>query len=348
MNSIEAFISKHVPLDGLTIKKRNEITVETLRFVFKFVSASQFDARFRNTLGQPVRTIELRRAIMLDGYIMKNIKLWYYFVVSNDLLRKQRAKTAKDFKINEDDIELLKHAVQFKSDFNKLFKQGYKALTLASFEKNMTWQFSNRVINNYLAKFVYRKMRFIIQTQGFEPEDLIQELKAGSVRAVLEKYPRIKDANHCHNILKRCMHNGGANLIEFYSGEKRSKFMRNQDGSFESKIVPISFAVTDESLNDFMSSTLTNSQSDYDQQISVRKVLSKYDGKRKQFLNLLMNHDAEFTKWLQEKKVTRRDNEDYMEVAETKDYIGHALEFLGVKQEVGEKFISQLKKQLGG
>lgn len=346
MNAIETFIGKHVDLSGLTQKQKREVTVETLRLVFKFVSVSQFDARFRHAIGVPVRTIELRREILRDGYIMKNLKLWYYYVMANGMLRKQRAAVAEMFAINEDDIELLKLAGEFQKDFNKLIKTGFKALTLVQFEKNMSWQLGNKKINTFLAKYVYRSMRFIFQSQGIEPEDLIQELKTGALQSVLELYPRIKTAEHCANYIKKCTHNAGQNLIDFYSGEKRGKFLKYSDGSFDNKIVPISYAVTDENFQEFLSSGITGDNRDHERELQVQKILSQYDGKRQRFLQLLMGYDAEFTAWLHSNKVTRKDNEDYMDsCGDTKIYISHALDFLGVKREAGDKFISQLRNK---
>lgn len=347
MNSIEAFISRYCSLEGLTKKQRRDLVVETIRYIYRITNAMEYSRRFRKIYGKTLRVIDLRKEIISDGYVMKNFKLWLYYVYANGLVRKQRQETAAMFGIAEQDIEILSFVSDYKKDFDKMVKAGYKALTLDRLDKNLDAQLKSKHLRDYAAKFVYKKMKFIVQTQSVEHQDLIQEVMGLAVKAIYFYYPRIETFKHCQNILKKTLNHAGKNLIEFYTYAKRNKLRRQEDGGFASKIVPMSFAVTDDSCADFLSSTIDNSEKDYDTTLDVRRVLSKYSGKRQKFLHLIMHYDKDFSDWLLQQKITRLPNDVFLErCSDTNAYMMHVLDYLGVNHAKGMKFISTLQRKL--
>lgn len=345
-NSLEKFVSKYYDISGLTKAQRKDIQILLIRYIFRFCNAQKFTSQFHKIVDDKPRLIEMRRDVLIDGYIMTNIKLWIYYVAANDLFRKQREETAKKFNIKKEDISILSLKSSLEKEINNLVRGKYRALTLARLHTNIASSMER--LKTKTSKFVYRKMRFIIQSQGLEPEDLIQQVMMLGIQEVYKHYPKIKSTEHCDNIMFKTIHDRGQNLIEFYSGKKRSKFEQLEDGTFTNKAVPISYAVTDDAFTDNLSTSIDNSKVDFIDSLTVRKLLEKYTDRRQKFLKLLMERDTGFSKYLQDKKITRLMNDEFMDRCSTdmKVYISHVLNYLGVKQEVGEKFISTLRKEL--
>lgn len=343
MNSIENFVTRYITTN-LTKVQRRQITVDTLRYIYRIINSAELNRRLNATVGHNVRTLEIRRNILADGYVMRNIKAWLFYVSQNNLIRKDRKHWADCFKINAEDIELLTLlGSDLKKDFDKLSKSGCVALSLKHYNNAIQGQLEG--VMTFTKKLVFRKMRFIVQTQGIEYTDLTQTLYADAFQTILFYYPMVQSDSHCQNIMKRKIANSGKNLIDFYACDKRSKFVKSCDG-LTNKIVPMSFAVTDENCAPFLSTTLTNSTIDYDLSLDVRKILSSYSGKRQRFLQILMNYDEAFSTWLEKSNITHHPNDEYMDKVSTEVYMKHILVFLGVSEQSGEKFVSTLKQRL--
>jgi len=343
VNYIEEILTERFKL-SLTRAQSKEITIETLRYIFKFIDATKYKRFLKKTLGDFDRVVDIQRAILSEGYLLKNVKLWYYYVVANGLVRKNRIHYAEMFNIADEDIELLSLAGALTTDFDKLIKKKYPALTIPDFEKVVVYALKKS--DSFTKKFVNRKMAFIIRTQGIEAMDLVNEVKEAAIHSIMFTYPRFKTFDHCFNITKRTIHNRGVNLMEFYSGPNRSKLIKNESG-FTNKSVPLTFAVKDDVCSEFMQCNLQNNEEDLDDVITVKQLLRSFSGKRQYLLRLMLDYDEKFTEYLQQNKITKGTNDDYRDnCRDFKTYTNHCLDYLGVSHEKGERFLQKLKQKI--
>lgn len=342
MNYVEYVLVEKFGL-SLTRSQIKEATEITLSYVFKFLSASQYSKKLKALLSED-RVIEIRNYFLHDGYLLKNIKPWLYHVYYYNAFRKDREKIRKAFNVDIEDEPLI-NVVKNMKGMNTLINKKYPPLSLKDIDSVIVYALKKSDV--FTKKFVFRKMAFIVRTQGIEFGDLINEVKEAAIHSVLFTYPRFKTFDHCLNTVKRTIHNKGVNLLEFYSGDSRSRLMQTSEGMI-SKNVPMSYAITDESYNDFLECNLQNNETNIDDVMSIQSLLRTYTGRRQQFLSLLVEYNEDFTEYLHNKKITKKTNDDYREsCSDLKQYIKHCLDYLGVSEKKGNSYINNIRKQIG-
>lgn len=349
-NSVERIIRKYYPLYVALPQKDQRLLVNySIQYVFKHISAAKFTSLVRDTVADKnFRVIELRRTLISKGYILKNLKLWLYFwykdkpAVNEKVLRSFGIKKMDETLHKQLDEPTLKMLAA-------LAKKGYKAKGLYEFDSALEYAVTNSDYVTFVRKFVYRKMRFIFEMHGMDPDDICKKLTADGMQAAMFMYPKIESMEHFINIVKRTAHNSGINFIEKYTtkgrGRLRSGAKLNEDSRI---IVPLSSP----EVKDFLATNENGIHIDgkaYDSLttcLSVSRITDKYTGKKKHFIKLLSGeYDANFSSYLKENKI-RYDNDEYFGKTDFDTYMNKALDFLQVPASSGIKFVNSLRTKL--
>lgn len=352
-NSLERHIKKYyINFEHLDKQDQKALVNLLIQYLFKAISASVMEARFKKIIGEPkFRAIELRRTLLEKGYFLRNLKLWLYFYVANKA--KVSQKLLSSFSIKSQDrklhLQLLTETTKFLAD---LSNKGFKAKYLWEFDEASTHILTNKEFIVQTRKFVYRKAAFAFQQNGEEANDVIQELETDALQALMFTYPKIETMEHAWNIMFRAVHNKGVNYLEKYSSKARGRLQTGKNGETIRVTVPINspealdFMSTDENAS-IAASLDGKSYDNLNLKMSVSKILSQYTGKRQIFLNLISgNFDASFSLYLKTEHKVRQENDVYFDKVEFKEYLDKVLQFLNVPQEKGLKFIELLKSQL--
>lgn len=347
-NTFERILSGFYPKFRVLPKAHRRLLVDaTVQYVFRFRSASAYKKLFENVVGEKTRVIDLRRSLLSDGYVMKNLKLYLYYTHIN---RKQDpSDVSRAFHVKARDRYLYKAlSVETRSHFARLKTEGRNAMTLYGFDQALTGGLAS--VRDYTRKFVHRKMRFIMTSQSQEVHDIAAHLEIDGMQAVMFFYPNIESNEHLINIMKRTIHNSGINYIDKFTTEKRNRIGKDETGSFIARTMPLHSTSVLAELATVENGTLIDGtrEDTLSLRIAVEKLLTKFTDKRQNFLKLLMGHYCEnFTQYLKDAGATTLDNDVYWErLSVLEDYVQHVLSFLGIRQSAGDKFVKHLQSVL--
>lgn len=347
-NSIERHIARHFPEFRLLSKKDKRYLVnQTILYVFRFLSVAQCKSKFESVVGYKIKLKDMRLSLLKDGYVMKNLKLYLYYRYFNS--KQSNLDMLRAFQVRKCDKDLYTYLLpETREYFEVLKERGYKPVTLYGFDQMLLSGLSS--IRDFTRKFVNRKMKFIMSSQSQEVQDIASHLEIDSIQTVMYYYPAIQNSTHLTNIMKRSVHNYGINYIKTHCREKRGRIGKDANGDFVAKVFPIHSSSIMDELSTVENSTLIDGTKEdtLSLQITVEKLLSKFSDKRQYFLKLLMGqYDLSFTQYLNSTSITTKDNDVYWERShDLRDYIRHALDFLGVRETSGDKFIEHLRSVL--
>lgn len=339
-NSVELHIMDSCPgYFSLSNKAKSDITSACLEYMFRMHTVAKFKKRLAS---YDLDTTRLRWALLSDGYLMKNLKMWIFHVFKTGAQPRHFANIALDYGVIEEDTKLMRlvpTALRLKllSWANK-----YRSLTVNQLDDAIEYTLDE--VNSWTRRFIGKKMKFITQSHGITMDDIQADLKCEAMASVLYYYPCIENQLHLTNIVKCKIHNEGINFIKSQALDDKSRFLRDagSPNGFTNKLVPIDAAVQNPGYADNLSQSWGLS----DLSFTVEKLLAQYDGKRRRFLTLLMNYDADFSQYLMRIGATKRPNDVYFEMVGMATYINHALDYLSVDRVKGQKFVEKVKKQL--
>lgn len=113
----------------------------------------------------------------------------------------------------------------------------FPALTLAQFKALETQIFGSRDLNDYVGKFINKKLRFLY-SYGQTFDQLKATLFEHGIKALRKRYPRFDSPLHAMNSVKTSIHHAGIGLIYHHTRESRNELRREADGTFQSLKVP--------------------------------------------------------------------------------------------------------------
>lgn len=347
MDSITEVLTQHYPkYKSLPKESRNKMFSLTLLYMYKEISASAYTKKLRSIVNdKKYRFIEMRRTFVSSGYFVKNIKVWLYYWYCEKPTNIK--KNLKLFGIKEQDKTL---HTKLEADVLKLFntfhaKKSYKHKTIREFDAAITRTLETEKCRLFIRKMVYRKMRFIFESNGMEPDDIIKHVTASGIQAAMFTYPRIESGTHLLNIITRTAHNDCMNYLDKYTTKKRARLNENQNYSLHDSrvVVPID---SPEAKN-FMESQEDDTLDKETLRESVRKLIFTFSEKQQLFIKLLSGqYDETFTKWLTVTNKSKKDNDELFDSINFLRYTSLAMEYLDVTEKQCNKVLNTLKEKL--
>lgn len=195
-------------------------------YLFHRISQQEMVEELKDRLDPP----KIKSVVTLakkDGHILKNCKLfsWAYFKHRHG---GQKPK-ALDFELSRGDTQILSRI-----NLNHL-KLDYQAHSLSEFDKLVGEVVYGQAINTYMAKFISKKMSFLIRSYGITRADIEGELEASAIKALYMHYPRYESYLHCENIVRTTIHNCGHTLITYHTSPARQRLIATSPGVFEAR-----------------------------------------------------------------------------------------------------------------
>ena len=325
--------------------------------MFGHLSSSDLTHRLR-ALNPDFNVKSLRLSVMKSGYIMGNTKLYAYASgVKRDVKGAHYSIVAEDSKLIR---YLIKSNPDLQSMMLKLYKRGsgFKPATVAEMSSLMTFVHSE--VDEYTSKFVYRKLRFISESNGIEEDDIKNELLYASTYALYKQYPRFQSRLHAVNIAKQSIHNRGINMIHEATSESRRRLISSKDGTFSSLVLPIhtlgigqfldnsnylnqcNYLVTSIDGSSANGSTITSIQDAFELKNSVASIYRDIGNPTLRRLMKLWSgeYDEEFSKYL------GTSNDDFADTVEPREYMISCAKFLKVPGKTAKSFLDRLRTEL--
>lgn len=365
-NILDAQLRLHFSTyDVLDRQTKHRLVCGVLLYLFRGISSVELTYLLKDYLGQKISVLVFRQVLLGTGYVLRNIKGYLYTLVVKGAFtsRKKALPIARNFHVRDEDIILGKY-ISTCDGLQKLLlcyynEKGYKCLTFRYFTHAL-----NQIAEGtqeYTAKFVYRKLRFIYQSNGMEAADFTNDFIAKGIQSVLVMYPCVDGRLHALNIAKQAIHNHGINTILKYTSKGRQTLRKELDGCFSSRKI---------SLDLLQSSRLSNGDSylangldghiemlDYRSQvnrdkqeleIAVHQLMRVASAKQRKAMHLLMGeYCPRFSHWLHTERNIKMDNVEYYHRLLGRDslhlFVNNAFIFLGVGPEEGEAFLQKLR-----
>lgn len=183
-----------------------------------------------------------------------------------------------------------------------------------------------RKLHTWLAKFTYRKMRFLqSQRLGLTLEDLQQELLYKALQGFTLMWPYVESPLHALNVMKRTAHNHGINLIKHYTREKNSVLV-STESSTTSRMVSLDEIVD-----------VAAPARDDDLRIDIANALKRYKGKKRLFIWLMAGRfSTRFSLWL------GKANDELFERIAIKNYLKKVVKWLDISMDAAQRFLHKL------
>jgi hypothetical protein len=197
----------------------------------------------------------------------------------------------------------------------------------------------------YTRKFINKKLTFLIKTKTHSLNGIYTDLMIEGIQALLFTYPRFKCDLHAVNIMKATIANAGKNYIETHTRKKRNMYSDSHTIKFTS-LFDENEDIANKLYCDSNGLLVTETEcSDLEDMVS--DITSKYSGRKAKIIHLLSGvYDEKFSKYLNEKTVTKHSNDIYFEHASMDKYIKHIFMYLDYPVEKGNLFLEKLRRKL--
>jgi hypothetical protein len=325
--------------------------VAVVRYMFKLDNVTDFGARIRELCG--TSSIEIRRNLNNNGYVMRDLKLWLYDAAQGG--RSRILRTAEEFGIDASDIRVCR-VFKDADTLNRLRELHVSHAPISPSDLQSAVTHCLDSVRDYAMKYVRSKLRFICKSEHIEPEDFALELMGNCVAGIYAQYPRLDSTLHAINVCKRIIKNMGTNIIKRYTTEGRAVLVRNQDGTFSSNkcSYDLMFDNVDADHQDNQHHPVLDEQERIHLRMSVEHLLSKYNegGAKHTLMRLLMGPDVQFTQWLYDQEIiTSGDNEDLhdscLRTNTQNDYLIYCAMYLGTDDQTIQRYLRHFAYHLG-
>ena len=206
----------------------NRVTSILFAYLFGIIKKSEYTEMIDDRL--------LSKAVLASarssGYVLLNCKL-YAYACWCARASEQPLPRASTFEISPKDASLLRRL--------NLAALGdrFHAFSLSGFTRVLNRVMLKADLDQYIGKYVTRKMTFLMKSYGVSRHDLETTLLQSALYAIYKQYPRYESGLHLINICKTTIHNVGQNLIQYHTRKKRQALSRSDDGSFSSVLVSL-------------------------------------------------------------------------------------------------------------
>lgn len=306
--------------------------------------------------GIPFDLLGFRKSLATNGDLFLGSKPFIYSRVV-EKLGKGEALSARQCAISRREARVLMDTVEgvplLGRSLRGFARAGYKALTPEQLRQLASKVLITKDYEDYVGKFVHRKLSFLIQSFGYSAPDLINDLKAASYNAILRTYPAFNGETHILRLAKVKARNTGMNIIHHATTAGRQRLTRdnqpllvplqilentggNSTAEHDGSLVQDSYLVVGRSGG-------RASNDELDTMSSLESLLSndRFRPRQKYLLRLLMGkHDDAFSMFI------GQPNEDAVEAMSYERYLKECCSFLSVDLEHAKRFLAKLSQFL--
>jgi hypothetical protein len=288
---------------------------------------------------------DLQHELRTDGEFLLGGKVYAYSLAQDKPL------SADQCQIDSAEARTIQETVESSTVLQRMFrayrKQGFRCLSPKHIERILSEVLCNTDFDDYLGKFVNRKLMFLQRSYGVKADDLVSDMKQFSLYAVLRQYPKWHNFGHVQAVAKTAAKNRGKNIIQEYTADSRQALLKTENGDYQARCVSwTDFEETGTAgFSDPLSVDMTGHREnmfEYEVKLSLHELMdcSWIKPKQKRFLKLMLGeHDQGFSDFLD------LPNEDLAE-KDFDRYMSKVCSYINVRPEVAKEFLRSLKPYL--
>lgn len=323
---------------GLTVVQKKRLHELTLLYAFRCIKYGEYIGFLKECTHEFMAVSQLQEWIRVhvleNAYLMHNIKHWVYNTIC---MHTDAAVMARRCNIHAADYRM--HVLFMPG--TELHAHISKLGTKPRPPKRTRLIIDEIVQNNmdYLAKFVYRKLRFISMYWAVDPQELIHDIMCRGIRALRHEWPNYPSRAYMENLYRRSAQNEGKNIIDRATSQKNARLV-GVNGGFQT--VTVSW---DQMLEQgVVIPDPVDWQKHIDLTIDINQIT---DGQvwRKRTIGALSGYEAEFSAWLQNRDI-HTDNEAYLEDVGIDECSINIARWLNIPTPMMRKFIQELQSSL--
>lgn len=260
-----------------------------------------------------------------NGYILKNCKLYAWACWKARQEGTSMPKASK-FYVSKIDSLLLRRL-----NLNHI-SNDYHAFSYVGYDAMIDSVIRSSDIKDYIGKFVSKKMAFLMQSFGFDRNDLYQNLEEAAMLALYKQYPFHKNRLHAMNIARVAIKNAGQTFIKSQTSASRQRLSRNADGTFENVLMDIA------NVSDVAAPDNTDLR---DSLVSLVSVSEQLAPRVQSFLLALAGKpDPGLSQFL------KMDNTDAVDRMRYDRYVAAVQSYMGVTQAQTDKLFKRLRTEI--
>lgn len=356
-----------VELDGVDF---SVIFSQTLSYITKGITAFKYQKVLKPYCkGLSFSAKDFRLSLHESRYMILNLKLFTLRLGRHKSLTLPLIKEiTENLQVRITDAKRIVQVWEQHSGFRKRIKTEARSIPQHRLElltlEGVGQYFGNVIYNDvmrYIRFMVYKKLRFVVSSNNDEFTDYQNDVLAKVVQAFYTMIPVVDKTDlHVLNGLKQTVHNHIINIIKSETSQKRGRLIPvgvDAQGRVINKLMVESenqMAIVEgqeDSSYDELHGGTGNNMDRFELEFSISEILGKLavTSKKHRFLQILMGQeDAEFTAWLQVRKIATRseDNVDVQMKTSTEDFNRMLGEFLNVEERKLAAFINSLRNQL--
>lgn len=289
-----------------------------------------------------------KKTFRSNGALHKNGKLYAYCQITGPIGPKEAGISLKE-------SNAIKLALKYRPLYDylqNLHVHGRRApLSLAKMDAYFARVIQSDDLQQYIAKFAYRKLRFLAQSYGTTLGDLRAAMANSAYGALLKQYPNFENFAHLTKLAKVAVHNCGMNIIKRETSQKRNVLEQNSDGTYyknTTTLTPdnqsaVSIGEEGYTLTSYLVTGIDGAVfSEWERNFSLKQLLTspQLTADHKRFLRLMLGeHDEDFANFMERSAsaLYERDFEEYQR---------QACAFIGISLDRGKKFLVSLQQFL--
>lgn len=309
---------------------------QLIMWLFRGIKHQSLHAKFKKLCGKQVNTLAVTQAITSKGAIIRQYKLWLFFVVKKQMGYEEAAALAEQWGVHGEDVASFSTCCQ-RTTLVYLRQLGRKYAALTSDKFGRICEEIVLAVRDTARKFVYVKMRFIDRHQrtGLTLEDMESETIEHGLQKLMLQYPVIQSKLHAINIVKHVVRNHGLNLIQKYTRIKNN-VMVAADGA-QTRVLDVN------NLPSEMQLAAPPSRETSDLYLDYKWLVHKFKDKRRTLLALLSGlYHRGFSAWLSTQGV-QYPNDEFIDRTSPKRYLKMVKQWLAVPEEAFDAFMATVR-----
>ncbi len=340
---ITELLSTHFPETYLSLNKRDKCAAveTTLLYAFNGMNVSEFTKIMRPLAGE--RIIDYRMALQSTGRMYQAKTFLFRAYAKGNL---DRVFAESDLRVR--DVKL-KRWVRRRDSLSEVFEgfldQGYLPVSWGKLQRAIVSNLPHA--KKYAAYKVGKDLAFVVSAGQSQRDELIDELVLSAIQGVYKTYPRIENAKHMLNIMKRTITNACTNLQYHHTTASRKAMHeeRDTDGQivYRNVIQKIDLVKT-EHPNMIVRDTPETG-------FALSQLRERYAGKRLYYIDLITGKfDADFSNWLAQRGYNHTNDvllDELLASGNVTEYCNLAGLFLKLP-EGGSGFNERLRQDMGG
>ena len=179
MTSLNELLTRH--FDSLDPETREYLRRCCVQLLFRRINNRQFTSAVRKATDNCPQ--QFKDDLLWRGELLKNLKLFVIYCRRNKLAEEEVVRYRTKYGLAVSDARLYHYAKNYP------IPQHIPVYSIRAYDRLLVSVAQE--VETFIRKFVYRKMRFVINSTNCRSEDLVSELRCHSLQSVSYMFPYV-------------------------------------------------------------------------------------------------------------------------------------------------------------